>query len=113
MVVGYEELKAYFKAGRENGRQHFFLALHTEIPLREKLQQYYDYRRARREELDRILHGEDGTSAPPKQNKPFYRREAASFSPGLFMWAGPISSCLPGGCQFAVAYRRGGAFCKA
>ena len=55
VVVRYEELKAYFKAGRENGRQHFFLALHTEIPLREKLQQYYDYRRARREELARIL----------------------------------------------------------
>ena len=51
-------------------------------------------------------------AAPPKQNKPFYRREAASFSPGLFMWAGPISSCLPGGGQFAVAYRRRGAFCK-
>ena len=28
------------------------------------------------------------------------------------MWAGPISSCLPGGGQFAVAYRRRGAFCK-
>lgn len=66
VVVRYEELKAYFKAGRENGRQHFFLALHTEIPLREKLQQYYDYRRARREELDRILHGEDGTSSTAK-----------------------------------------------
>ena len=66
MVVRYEELKAYFKTGRENGRQHFFLALHTEIPLREKLQQYYDYRRARREELDRILHGEDGTSSTAK-----------------------------------------------
>lgn len=66
VVVRYEELKAYFKAGRENGRQHFFLALHTEIPLREKLQQHYDYRRARREELDRILHGEDGTSSTAK-----------------------------------------------
>ena len=28
------------------------------------------------------------------------------------MWVGPISSCLPGGGQFAVAYRRRGAFCK-
>ena len=66
VVVRYEELKAYMKEGREKGRQHFFLALHTEIPLREKLQQYYDYRRARREELDRILHGEDGTSSTAK-----------------------------------------------
>mgnify|MGYP001529741216 FL=1 len=65
-MVRYEELKAYMKEGREKGRQHFFLALHTEIPLREKLQQYYDYRRARREELDRILHGEDGTSSTAK-----------------------------------------------
>ena len=28
------------------------------------------------------------------------------------MWVGPISSCLPGGGQFAVACRRRGAFCK-
>ena len=28
------------------------------------------------------------------------------------MWVGPISSCLPGGGQFAVAWRRRGAFCK-
>ena len=28
------------------------------------------------------------------------------------MWVGPISSCLPVGGQFAVAYRRRGAFCK-
>ena len=28
------------------------------------------------------------------------------------MWVGPISSCLPVGGQFAVAYRCRGAFCK-
>lgn len=64
VVVRYEELKAYFKEGRARGRQHFFLSLHTEVPLREKLQQYYEYRRSRREELERILHDDgraDGT----------------------------------------------------
>ena len=68
IVVRYEELKAYLKEGREKGRQHFFLALHTELPLREQLQRFEEYRRGRREKLDRILHGEiDGEQKPPQQ----------------------------------------------
>ena len=70
IVVRYEELKAYLKEGREKGRQHFFLALHTELPLREQLQLFEEYRRGRREELDRILHGEiDGEQKPPQQHE--------------------------------------------
>lgn len=68
VVVRYEELKAYLKEGREKGKQHFFLALHTDLPMREQLQRYYEYRKARREELDRILHGEnDGNTAANAQ----------------------------------------------
>ena len=68
IVVRYEELKAYLKEGREKGRQHFFLALHTELPLREQLHRFEEYRRGRREKLDRILHGEiDGEQKPPQQ----------------------------------------------
>ena len=66
VVVRYEELKAYFKEGRARGRQHFFLSLHTEVPLREKLQQYYEYRRSRREELERILHDDGSTDGTVK-----------------------------------------------
>ena len=66
VVVRYEELKAYLKEGREKGRQHFFLALHTDLPMREQLQQYYEYRKARREELDRILHRENDGNTPAK-----------------------------------------------
>ena len=66
VVVRYEELKAYFKEGRARGRQHFFLSLHTEVPLREKLQQYYEYRRSRREELERILHDDGSTDGAVK-----------------------------------------------
>ena len=66
----YEELKAYLKEGREKGRQHFFLALHAELPLRERLELFEEYRRGRREELDRILHGEiDGEQKPPQQHE--------------------------------------------
>ena len=66
VVVRYEELKAYFNEGRARGRQHFVLSLHTEVPLREKLQQYYEYRRSRREELERILHDDGSTDGTVK-----------------------------------------------
>lgn len=56
IVVKYESVKAYFKSLRESKKAHFFLSLHTEQPLSERLRQYYALLREREEELEHILH---------------------------------------------------------
>ena len=52
-VVRYEHLKLYLKGLRTKGKAHFFLALHTEQPLGNRLRQYYERMKERQEEFER------------------------------------------------------------
>ena len=55
VVVRYESIKSYLSNLRaQRGKRHFFLSLHTEQPLPERLRQYYEHLREREVSFERL-----------------------------------------------------------
>ena len=55
VVVRYESIKSYLSSLRaQRGKRHFFLSLHTEQPLPERLRQYYEHLREREVSFERL-----------------------------------------------------------